>query len=57
MSQEKQTCIKDKKFLFFKWREIEHDFKMFSISKFMYCSTTFTVRNKWGQMRQYLTGQ
>ncbi len=36
-------CIKTKKFLWWSWTVIEHDYKIFSISKFMDCSTSFHV--------------
>lgn len=37
------NCIKEKKFLFWKWRAVEHCWKIHSISKFMDSSETFHV--------------
>jgi len=39
-------CIKEKKFLFWKWKQVEHNYKMHRISKFMKCSDTFHVDYK-----------
>ena len=37
------SCIKKKRFLFWTWEEVVHDFKSTHISKFMPTSTTFHV--------------
>ena len=39
-------CIKEKKFLFWKWKQVEHNYKMHRISKFMKTSDTFHVDYK-----------
>lgn len=36
-------CIKEKRFLFWKYKAIEHTYKMHRVSKFMDSSTTFHV--------------
>ena len=38
------NCIVEKSFLFWKWKAVEHKYKMYSVSKFMHSSTTFHVR-------------
>ena len=37
------NCIKEKKFLFWKWKVVEHNFEISYIDKFMYCSEDFHV--------------
>lgn len=39
-------CVKEKKFLFWKWKQVDHRYKMHTISKFMSCSDTFHVTYK-----------
>lgn len=40
---EKETCIKEKRFLFWKFIKVEHDFHILSICKFMFVSEDFIV--------------
>ncbi len=40
---EKNECIVEHKFLFWKWKAVEHDFHIYKIEKFMYCSSDFIV--------------
>ncbi|MCK9415454.1 hypothetical protein M0Q97_02200 [Candidatus Dojkabacteria bacterium] len=47
MENNKQlSCIKEKRFLFWKWKEIKHTYKPYCISKFMKYSSTFHVEYK-----------
>jgi hypothetical protein len=39
-------CIKEKRFLFWKFKIIEHDFKVLRVNKFMFASTTFHVHSE-----------
>jgi len=39
-------CIVERKFLFWKWKEVQHSFKLYSVEKFMWCSTSFIVHRK-----------
>lgn len=39
-------CIKQKKLLWFKWNVIYHNYSIWSISKFMFCSEDFEVTFK-----------
>ncbi len=39
-------CVKSKKFLFWKYQTVDHDYQMFRISKFMKSSDTFHVEFK-----------
>lgn len=39
-------CIKYKKFLFWEWKAVEHNYKMYRISKFMKCSDDFHIEYK-----------
>jgi len=40
------NCIKEKRFLFWKYKVVEHNYKIHRISKFMNSSTTFHVEYK-----------
>lgn len=40
------NCIKHKRFLFWKWKAVEHTYKIWSVSKFMSCSTDFIVKHR-----------
>lgn len=37
------SCLKEKRFLFWKYKTVEHDFIVWAISKFMSCSHHFQV--------------
>ena len=37
------NCVKEKRFLFWKYKKVEHDYKVGRISKFMDSSDTFVV--------------
>ena len=37
------SCIKEKRFLFWKYKVVEHDYKIWRIGKFMWCSKKFEV--------------
>lgn len=37
----KTNCIVEKQFLFWKYRTVEHHYKLYEVSKFMNSSTTF----------------
>lgn len=39
-------CIKEKKFLLWRWKRVEHNYKMHRIRKFMKSSSTFHVDYK-----------
>jgi len=39
-------CVKEQRFLFLKWRYVEHDYRMYRIIRFMRSSTTFHVEYK-----------
>lgn len=43
MSENGNKCIKEKRLLFYKYKVLEHSYKVSFISKFMDCSTDFRV--------------
>lgn len=40
------NCIVENTFLWFRWKTVRHDYKLYSIRKFMDCSRTFNVERK-----------
>jgi len=46
MNPVENSCVVHKRFLFWKYDEVVHDYELYSIVKFMYCSTDFIVRWK-----------
>jgi hypothetical protein len=40
------SCIKEHTFLFWKWKVVDHDYRLYSIIKFMSSSIDFQVKDK-----------
>lgn len=49
------SCVVKKRFLFWKYNEVEHEDELYSIRKFMYCSKDYIVEfkcKKCGRIRE-----